>query len=644
MSNYRYKITKAPARPRSKRYGTATVSISGGGYRGTATETITVEGHTHGNMDVLNRLSRNGLYVVWDEGDGTEAVRAWAGYADLSGWSEKSEHSVTSDMAEDARLWDGHEWDDWMEQPVRTTDDVTFGSVTASSFGNAEFVPDIVGGYGFRVEQDPVTKRATLYADDMVLRGGLRVVEVDIQKVDSVGGLVLVSQAASQVRGQVKVNGKIGVELDLRKGETSVSSPYQITGCPFEVGDFVRWGRLDRETGAYRAGWSEITEILTIDGEEGKRYILLLDYETRQGIATEDGAEVCTEDFLFTVSTEASGEGLPDSGDNVVLMGSRNEGRDGFLVISAEDGQPHISAYAGVNTMALSKPAARFGSLEGIFDTTFGRLKGYGLWSDNVYLSGLFRLRNAKGVDMTIDEVISLAVEGAGIDIAKGRIVATADNFVVKNSEGKETMAIDANGMLKTQLINASEIQVNQVTCFDRNEPDIITSTYNREGRGELTNYYRDQKGGVLIPATIQEWEEDTGVLVKGYDANGVLAWTFGRNGFQTVNRDWSFIRIALSGPAESNGWLAELVGTMQELPSADYFRLAYPASEEDGLVYTSESLGADAIPDGTYYDPKPIARIEPGVTDLPIKKAYRNWYRYQGGRLVENGRININY
>lgn len=151
-------VTLRTPRPRSERLrklgssgggsGSSTVIIAGGG---------TTEGHTHGNLSTLERLGADDagyLYVnnlkETEEGDGWTTVRekVKAGYADHAGHAEKA------DYAEDADLWDGNEFEDYMDQPVRHDDDVEFRSVSAQDFHTQGFVSGMETGAGAGVDAD----------------------------------------------------------------------------------------------------------------------------------------------------------------------------------------------------------------------------------------------------------------------------------------------------------------------------------------------------------------------------------------------------------------------------------------------------------------------------------------------------------
>lgn len=418
--NYNYKKSIRPARPRSRvLQGTSNVSISAASYISSSSGGV-VEGHTHVNYLTLAQIGRDGYYLIWGD---EEPEKVWAGYADKAAIAEQAakadeaDHAKEADYAKEANhaatadnseRWNEEHFEDWLDQPVRTTDDVKFsrvdsGRVVSPHFTTPDFVPDIVGGYGFAAIQDPETGHTTAYTDDLVVRGRMSVTEIEIQNVNAVGGILVVSKGSGKTKGVMPFDGEMLVILDLEDGEEN----------QFVAGDLVRWGRLDRQTGEYRSGWCEVLAIYTGSFGTG----LLLDVNTHLEFRSEDGADVLvSEDGVTLLVSEADASGLPAEGDNLVLMGSKIEGRQGFIIISAEDGIENISVYSGVDTpWALKgKLRTRLGGLKDVEDADFGALDGYGLWGDNVYLRGKFMLRNAAGSDVEIGEQIQLEV-GNGI-------------------------------------------------------------------------------------------------------------------------------------------------------------------------------------------------------------------------------------
>jgi len=183
-------VTPRTSRPRSERLrklggsgsssgGSTVVTIAGGG-------STPIEGHTHGNLATLERLGAddNGYVYVdnlkeTEEGDGWTNVseKAKAGYADDAG------HAVKSDYADDSDLWDGHDFDDYMDQPVRRNDDVEFRSVASEDFHTRGFVSDMETGVGAGIDADGNTE-----VESLRVRSFMEVYELIYNRLNALEG------------------------------------------------------------------------------------------------------------------------------------------------------------------------------------------------------------------------------------------------------------------------------------------------------------------------------------------------------------------------------------------------------------------------------------------------------------------------
>ena len=187
---YTSTVTSRAPRPRSERLrklggsggsfgGTTVVNIAGG-------STTPAESHTHSNLATLERVGAddNG-YLYLDnlketaEGDGWTNVRekARAGYADCAG------RAVESDCADDSVLWDGHGFDDYVDQPVRHDDDVEFRSVSAQDIHTQGFVSGMESGTGAGVDAD-----GNAEVESLRVRSFMEVYELNYNRLNALEG------------------------------------------------------------------------------------------------------------------------------------------------------------------------------------------------------------------------------------------------------------------------------------------------------------------------------------------------------------------------------------------------------------------------------------------------------------------------
>lgn len=101
----------------------------------------------------------------------------------------------------------------------------------------------------------------------------------------------------------------------------------------------------------------------------------------------------------------------PAVGDELVQMGNRTDAnRQGVLYLTAsEDGRPRFSVLDGINSPSLDgRNNTVLGCLDGITDTDLPadfQPSGHGLYSMNVFLKGVFILRNGKSIDQALTEL-----------------------------------------------------------------------------------------------------------------------------------------------------------------------------------------------------------------------------------------------
>lgn len=261
--------------------------------------------------------------------------------------------------------------------------------VVRSLLRSPSFVDGLLGS-GWQLEMD-ADSISHLAVDRLTVRQTMRVLELLVEKVRSVGGELVVSAADGKVSG---------VDMD------AAGQHYLLTfemGCPFVAGDLVR---CKVEGGA--ASKSYWVEIASVEG----------------GVAT--------------VAASEFGDALPAVGDECVLMGSTSDPqRQGLILISAtDDGQPRIDVMNGVSGKTLTGCLhARMGNLDGIADSWFpadDQPHGYGLYADNAYLRGRFLLTTGEDV-LTKFEVmegtIRSSVESMRNDFTTGQSFLNNPNF-----------------------------------------------------------------------------------------------------------------------------------------------------------------------------------------------------------------------
>lgn len=251
------------------------------------------------------------------------------------------------------------------------------------------FVEGLLGvGWQLGIDEGDVSH---LTVDRLTVRQSMRVLELLVEKVRSVGGQMIVSAASGKVAD---------VDMDATKQH------YLLTfenGCPFIAGDLVRCSVM---SGAARKSYW--VEVASVDG----------------GI-------------VAIAASEFDGA-LPAAGDECVLMGNTTDvRRQGLISISAtDDGQPRIDVMNGVCGKTLAGCLhARLGSLDGIADSWFpadDQPRGYGLWADNAYLRGHFLLMTGEDVATkfeVMEGTIRSSIESMRNDFTTGQSFLNNPNF-----------------------------------------------------------------------------------------------------------------------------------------------------------------------------------------------------------------------
>ena len=339
------KVIKKPKNEGS----TSALRTSGTAYGGMA-----VKEAAHAAKADIAELAKEAIHAK----DSDHAIEAdHSKEADHAVNADESKHALDADHAKEADnadKWDYREFDDYLNQPVRKTDGVTFDSVTSDSIRSAGQFVDGMLGAGFHLWKGE-DGRTYLTVDKLTVRQTMAVMELLIEKVRSVGGQICVSAA----NGRIKTVEESGEHYLITFEQENMFVQHDLVRCQTFTGKDMR------------SYWVEVTDV------------------------TETGIVVGKEEF----------EGVePKEGDECVLMGNTaNTDRQNMVLISAtEDGQPRVDVMDGVIGKTFANCLrARLGNLDGIKDDKFPadrQPKGNGLYADNAFLKGTFVLETGEDV------------------------------------------------------------------------------------------------------------------------------------------------------------------------------------------------------------------------------------------------------
>lgn len=329
--------------------GTSALRTSGTAYGGMA-----VKEAAHAAKADIAELAKEATHAK----DSDHALEAdHSKEADHAVNADESKHALEADHAKEADnadKWDYREFDDYLNQPVRKTDGVTFDSVTSDSIRSAGQFVDGMLGAGFQLWKGE-DGRTYLTVDKLTVRQTMAVMELLIEKVRSVGGQICVSAA----NGRIKTVEESGEHYLITFEQENMFVQHDLVRCQTFTGKEMR------------SYWVEVADV------------------------TEDGIVVAKEEFEVVE---------PKEDDECVLMGNTaNTDRQNIVLISAtEDGQPRVDVMDGVKGKTFDNCLrARLGNLDGIKDDKFPadrQPKGNGLYADNAFLKGTFVLETGEDV------------------------------------------------------------------------------------------------------------------------------------------------------------------------------------------------------------------------------------------------------
>lgn len=230
----------------------------------------------------------------------------------------------------------------------------TIARAIVDILGSAKFV-DGFAGEGYRVWKSIATGDWCFTIDRLTVRKVMTIYELIIQKIRSVGGMIVVSAG----NGKIKEVTEEGLEYRISFEDTNTFTENDLMRCQVWTGTGVKYY------------WVEVVRV--------------------------------ADDCVYARKADFAGV-VPEAGDEVVLMGNtKNKLRQSLLLLSAtEDGQPRFDCLDGIHDKNFGGCLrTRVGSLDGINDEQFPaglQPQGYGLYADNCYLRGVFVL--STGVDV----------------------------------------------------------------------------------------------------------------------------------------------------------------------------------------------------------------------------------------------------
>lgn len=334
-------------------------------------------------------------------------------------------------------------------------------------------------------------KKAVMELDEMTVRGVMRVYEFVISQLLGENGTRLTTD---MMRVDHIDTGTKTIYLDTEKG---------VLYNPFRTGDIV------------------MVQQFSVNGHGGKRYEFEV-VDVKVG-ALADGENrldsITYKNFVGDVSSVAARDVLTR------VDSATNSDRKGVIKqTSVEEGSPYLDVLYGMKTDPDNAVRLRLGRLVGIITYWWGQLQGYGLYSNNAYLLGDFRLRTGEDV-RTKFEVMEGMLQSAMQSVVN--TMTEEDNFL-KNANFQDDMAYweresdmalyDIGGQLLDLGVNfySEKNKVADIDSFDGRFMLRIKRSHIRQLNADITK----PEDGSVIFLTLKYHCAEEGILTAGFSGS----------------------------------------------------------------------------------------------------------------------------
>lgn len=274
-------------------------------------------GWASGGLRILSykRVLQSGVFWTKEEMNCTD------GYLEVQGEKIK---------AGDSDKWNAHEFDDFLDQPVRKTDSVQFKQVTADKITTDEIISDnfVSGplGEGMNLIRRDSSGKSYLEIDKIFARYKAVFAALEIRKLTYAGGNYIFSPAGATCTMVEDKEGFYRCYFTADDGEKAVENL-------FRTDDFVQCRESNIKSGTYE----------NISNR----------YYWRRCIATGD-------DYIDLSKSDCDTDSdIPAIGDSMVTIGNKTVStRQNAIIISVYgEGSPSFIQYKGINTFSLEGKA-----------------------------------------------------------------------------------------------------------------------------------------------------------------------------------------------------------------------------------------------------------------------------------------------
>lgn len=285
---------------------------------------------------------------------------------------------------------------------------------------------------------------------------------------------------------------------------------------------------------------------------------------------------------------------VPKVGDECVQMGNtQNPERQALIYITAqESGQPYIEILKGVNSKTLAGTnRTRLGDLNNIQDSAFPvdyQPHGSGLYSDNVWLKGIFLLRNNQTIEDYVKEKDDALKDYLDTEITAipGKIelavrsLKVADTNILKGAYTELNTLAYSIGYYRYDSNVITGKKYILTLCYTLGEGVENITPFSKNGSGALTPF--NTKGNRVI--------ESKEVVITEFDKNYKFEFFQFPNGIYGSKVHWA---VLTDGNLGVTSWIPSTSEKNVGLKNLCSFKRIV----DSGFTYAS-----DYKDDGTFY------------------------------------------
>ncbi len=437
-------------------------------------------------------------------------------------------------------------------------------------------------GSGYSLWFTTQSNKSYLHIDNLTVRGTMHIFQLMINQIRATNGSLFVSSALKIKSAQI-VTGNIGDSGSIYK--LQVDS--QVTDVTFIQGDVIRCQRLKRG--------QNNTIIYRYD-----LVVTQVDYINNKFSATLNSAQPPLTDVSQLINKQF-----------VRLGNTSNTDRQGNIYLTSDqDNSPYIDIVNNITSHndwnSPGKVKARIGKLDGISDVNFGGfLQGYGLYANNVYLTG--RINALEG-----GRIAGWNIQSSSLTYQKNNQFANiiVDNYRNSFNVGNQKISVSVGSLLKNNtyqdnvygfhLYNKQTQKLLYSAGFTKQTytlPDNTTVSNNSYfWLGKTSNYlkfYNDTltlKGGIIADTgSIAGWEITSNAIRKIDQQNNIDIGIVSDTGSMYIGKDGIYTHF---GKLWNNGF-QDAYGFGIADSSTKYFQVGY-ASESISLPNTNQIPKSD--------------------------------------------------